>query len=201
MQCEIYCVLLVVLAAAVFPAMAEEKSGVDRPTARQVVERIKQHLGIPWSEKTVNTFKAGDPETPVTGIATTFLATIDVLERAAAAGKNLVITHEPTFYQNVEQTAPLGDDAVLAAKRALIAKHKLVVWRFHDHWHRRACDGILEGAVAKLGWAAYQHPAQLGVVPPPRIAPAARHAQRTNRASVRASSNCRRPRWRSWPTK
>src|SRR4051794_16001717 len=69
-------------------------------TARAVIERIQKQVGVPWRAQTVDTIKAGSPETPVTGIATTFMATFDVLQRAAAAGKNLVITHEPTFYSH-----------------------------------------------------------------------------------------------------
>ncbi|MBV9226759.1 MAG: Nif3-like dinuclear metal center hexameric protein, partial [Acidobacteriaceae bacterium] len=65
-------------------------------TARQVIERIQKQIGIAMPENTVDTFKAGDPDKPVTGIAVTMMATYDVLERAAASGKNLVITHEPT---------------------------------------------------------------------------------------------------------
>ena len=54
-------------------------------TARQVIGRIQKNVGVPWRSETVDTFKAGDPDTPVTGIATTMMATYDVLERAAAA--------------------------------------------------------------------------------------------------------------------
>ena len=64
------------------------------------MDRIKAQVGVPWREQTVDTIKAGDPETPVTGIATTVMATYDVLERAAASGHNLIITHEPTFYSH-----------------------------------------------------------------------------------------------------
>src|SRR4029077_10113020 len=64
-------------------------------TAGEVVERIKAHVGIPWMTQTVDTFKAGNPDTEVKGIAVTMMATLDVLQRAAAAGQNLVITHEP----------------------------------------------------------------------------------------------------------
>src|SRR4051812_27910827 len=76
-------------------------------TARQVIERIQKEVGVPWQQQTVDTFKAGDPDTPVTGVATTMMATYDVLTRAAAEGKNLVITHEPTFYGHLDQTADL----------------------------------------------------------------------------------------------
>src|SRR5262245_52486484 len=118
-------------------------------TARQVIERIQQHVGVPWREETVDTFKAGDPATAVSGIAVTMMATQDVLERAAAAGANLVITHEPTFYGHFDKPGDLeqAGDKVLAAKRAFIDAHHLVVWRFHAHWHARRPDGILAGMV------------------------------------------------------
>src|SRR4051812_21784306 len=67
-------------------------------TAQQVVDRIRAGVGVPWRDTTVDTFKAGAPATVVTGIATTVMATVDVLRRAAAARQNLIITHEPTFY-------------------------------------------------------------------------------------------------------
>ena len=43
-------------------------------TAKEVVEQIEAQVGIPWMEKTVDTFKAGDPQTRVTGIAVTMMA-------------------------------------------------------------------------------------------------------------------------------
>jgi putative NIF3 family GTP cyclohydrolase 1 type 2 len=144
--------------------------GQKRPiTAREIVARIEGHLGVPTPAKTVDTFKAGDPDTPVTGIAVTMMATYDVLERAAAAGDNLVITHEPTFYNHQDTTEALRNqgDAVLAQKEKFIADHHLVVWRFHDGWHAHQPDGILLGMTHALGWEKFQDKAQnhLFVVP------------------------------------
>lgn len=65
-------------------------------TARDVVERIQQNIGVPWREETVDTFKSGNPNAPIGGIAVTMMATIDVLQQAASCGANMVITHEPT---------------------------------------------------------------------------------------------------------
>ena len=84
-------------------------------TAQQVVDRIQkklQDLKIAWRAQTVDTFKAGAPETEVSAIATTGMATVDVLRRAAAAGRNFVITHEPTFYNHMDQTADLEADPI-----------------------------------------------------------------------------------------
>jgi NIF3 (NGG1p interacting factor 3) protein len=71
--------------------------------AREVISRIQARVGVPWQTETVDTFKAGNPDETVTGIAVTMMATMDVLERAAASGKNLVITHEPTFYNHLDK--------------------------------------------------------------------------------------------------
>src|SRR5580693_5590134 len=81
------------------------------PTASQVVERIKQNVGVPWRTETVDRFVAGDPETPVKGIATTMMATLDVIQRAAATGKNFVITHEPTFWLHQDTVTGLEQDS------------------------------------------------------------------------------------------
>lgn len=129
-------------------------------TARQAIDQIKAHVGVPWRDETVDTIKAGDPETLVTGIATTMMATFDVIRRAQAEGKNLVITHEPTFYSHLDKTDTLEmeKDAVWADKLKFIVDHKMVVWRFHDHWHMRRPDGIMEGVLHSLGWENFYNP-------------------------------------------
>jgi putative NIF3 family GTP cyclohydrolase 1 type 2 len=152
-----FCVLTIAFTFAYLlntPASTQE----NRLTARQVIERVKQNVGVPWRDQTVDTFKAGNPDAPVTGVATTMMATFDVLKRAAAAGKNLIITHEPTFYDHLDKTEDLEkeNDAVTAAKLAFIKEHNLVVWRFHDHWHARRPDGIQTGMVRALGWEKFQ---------------------------------------------
>jgi putative NIF3 family GTP cyclohydrolase 1 type 2 len=141
------------------PSIAQD-APANRLTARQVIERIRKNVGVAWLSQTVDTFKAGDPDTPVTGIAVTMMATYDVLQRAAAAGDNLIVTHEPTFYGHLDQTADLAkeNDPVLATKQAFIEKHHLVVWRFHDHWHARTPDGIQTGMIRALGWEKFQNP-------------------------------------------
>ncbi len=130
-----------------------------RLTAREVIARIQQQVGVLWQSDTVDTFKAGNPDTPVTGIAVTMMATLDVLQRAAGAGDNLIITHEPTFFDHLDTADQLPEkdnDPVLTEKRQFIEKHGLVIWRFHDHWHARTPDGIQTGMVHALGWEKFQ---------------------------------------------
>lgn len=149
------------LLAVAFLALCAPGAAQSSLSANQVVEQIKSHVGVPWSNETVDTFNSGDPETKVTGIAVTMMATLDVLQRAAAAGDNFVITHEPTFYNHLDKVDDLPEkeaDPVLAEKRAFIEQHHLIIWRFHDHWHRRNPDGIEAGMVRKLGWEKFQDP-------------------------------------------
>jgi len=127
-------------------------------TAGQVIDRIKSRVGVPWNTPTVDTIKAGSADTPVTGVAVTMMATLDVLQRAAKAGQNLVITHEPTFFDHLDPTDGLvrEHDTVTLAKLKFIAEHHMVVWRFHDHAHRMQPDIILSGVARALGWSAWQ---------------------------------------------
>lgn len=124
-------------------------------TANEVLERIKREVTCPWSKETVDTFKSGDPSDQVTGIACTFMATVDVLKEAAAKGCNLIITHEPTYYNHLDSKDKLINDPVYAAKQEIIDKNKLIIFRFHDHWHRTNPDGIYVGMARKMVWDTY----------------------------------------------
>ena len=147
---------LIVVALALSTGGEAQQS---RITARQLVAEIQKQVGVEWNKDTVDTFKAGNPDTVVTGVAVTMMATMDVLQRASAKGLNFVITHEPTFYSHLDTPEGVADtDPVWAEKRAFIEKHGLVVWRFHDHWHMRKPDGIEAGNVHALGWEKFQRP-------------------------------------------
>jgi len=124
-------------------------------TASDVLERIKGEVTCPWSEETVDTFKSGNPSDGVTGIACTFMATVDVLKEAAAKGLNLIITHEPTYYNHLDSRERLENDPVYAAKQEIIDKNNLIIFRFHDHWHRTDPDGIYVGMTRKMVWDSY----------------------------------------------
>jgi putative NIF3 family GTP cyclohydrolase 1 type 2 len=121
-------------------------------TVGQVIDRIKTNVGIPWREQTVDNLIAGTNEMPVRGIASTMMATLDVLQRASAKGLNLVITHEPTYYSHQDRTEPLQQDALYQLKRDFIQQHGMAVFHFHDHWHGHKPDGIATGMIRELGW-------------------------------------------------
>ena len=149
-----FSILMAILLGTVAGTTAQER----RISAREVVAEIQKQVGVEWQKDTVDTFKAGNPDTAVTGIAVTMMATMDVLQRASAKGLNFVITHEPTFYAHLDTPEGMPEsDPVWAEKRAFIEKHGMVVWRFHDHWHMRKPDGIEAGMVRSLGWEKFQN--------------------------------------------
>jgi putative NIF3 family GTP cyclohydrolase 1 type 2 len=142
----------------------------------------------------VDTFKAGDSTTVVTGIAVTMMATFDVLQRAAKHGDNLIITHEPTFYSHRDTTLVLEteNDAVLSAKKKFIADHGLVVWRFHDAPHAQSPDVIKSAMARALGFSGYvmKENASAYQIPPTTLrALASSAATKLGAGAVRISGN------------
>ena len=135
-------------------------------TARQIVDRISVHLGVPPRPTTVDGFLAGDPDAVVRGVAVTMMATLDVLHRAAERGLDLVITHEPLYFDHhgaSDAVLAAEADPVYAAKSAFVAEHGLVVVHLHDAWHDRRPDGILTGTARALGWLGAERPGDPGV--------------------------------------
>ena len=154
-------------AAAAAPLLDTVSLRAASLTAQQIVDRVREHVGVAWRSPSVDTFKAGDPSTVVTGVVTTSLATMDVLRRAARAGANMVITGGPTFYSRADTPAPPAgrrgsapstpsSDPVFAAKIDFIRTNNLVVWRFSDHWRRRTPDPAAQGLIDTLGWTQYR---------------------------------------------
>ena len=163
-----FTVITGIVAATRIPLRAATAS-----TAQEIVARIQTSLGVEGSSTSPDGFKAGDPNTPVKGIATTAMATLDVLKRASAAGANLVITYEPTFFGRPDgptttPSAPPGsngrapgrspfrltqDDAVYQAKKQFIEKNGLVVYRLRDAWQSRKENEMTSALAESLGWA------------------------------------------------
>jgi len=142
-------------AGALAPAQLKGTVGPSL-TVGQVVERIKANVGIPWRAETVDRMIAGSADTPVTGIATIMMATLEMIERAQAAGKNMVISHEPTFWSHQDDVSQLKDDELYKYKLDFIEKNRMAVFHFHDHWHGHKPDGIATGMARELGWEKYQ---------------------------------------------
>jgi len=138
-----------VAAAAAQTALAQSAAPL---TADQVLDRIRQNIGVPWREHNVDNIVFGSGSSAVKGIATTMMATFDVVKRSVAAGMNLIVSHETPVYMHQDDVKPLASDATYLAKKEFIEKNQAVVFHFHDHWHAHRPDGIGAGMVRELGW-------------------------------------------------
>lgn len=143
-------VAILLMAVVLLPAQARP----NKVTARQVIAEMQQNLTCKWNKETVDTFKSGNPDEVVTGVATCMFANMETLQKAVAHGCNLIIAHEPTFYNHLDEA--MENDPVVEKKQAYIKQHGLIIFRFHDHWHQTKPDGIYVGMVDKLGWKTNQ---------------------------------------------
>jgi hypothetical protein len=173
--------VMIFLCATVLPICGAAQTS----TANDVIRRIQQRYPAPVAD-TVDTVKAGDPATPVTGIATTFLDTMEVLREANRRGLNLVITHEPTFYNHRDNTTFFSSDPVYQEKLAFIEQHHMVVFRLHDEIHGTAPDHIAQGLIEALGWQSYTTPNDPfhATIPPTSLAALAKQIQAKLKANT-----------------
>ena len=120
--------------------------------AAEVVDRIKKNLGAPWRETTYrDTYKSGGPETEVTGIATTVFVTLEVIQRASAAGLNMIIPHEDTFWNDRDDGRIVSRDPLYKTKVDLLQQKNIVIFRMHDHMHAQRPDFTYAGSARLVG--------------------------------------------------
>ncbi|MDR3694397.1 Nif3-like dinuclear metal center hexameric protein [Mucilaginibacter sp.] len=144
-----------ILSSPIAGLAAEPEKKEETYTVKQIMDLfIKDVPGGVLSE-TVDTLKAGSPDTKVTGIVTTMFATIAVIRNAIDLGANFIIAHEPTFYNHEDKTDWLQDDKVYRYKANLLKEHNIAVWRNHDYIHHLVPDGVTMGVLDQLGWQKY----------------------------------------------
>ncbi|MBR5867858.1 MAG: Nif3-like dinuclear metal center hexameric protein [Clostridia bacterium] len=98
--------------------------------------------------ETVDTLKAGDPNTEVSGIAVGMFATPEVIREAHRLGANLLVVHEPTFYDHHDRH--LENDPVTIAKEALLKEFGITLYRYHDFPHCATPDLICDGVTRAM---------------------------------------------------
>jgi putative NIF3 family GTP cyclohydrolase 1 type 2 len=144
-------------------------------TAQAIVDGIQQKLGSGWKDTPVDAFRAGNKDVEVKGIATTFAPSLEVLEKAVAAGTNMIISRESPFW--MRSNAPGGgagqppnglgggnahkvpdDDPTYRAKLDYITSHNLVVYQLFANWNARQPNAQLQGLAEALGWEKYYKP-------------------------------------------
>ncbi|MBN1676741.1 MAG: Nif3-like dinuclear metal center hexameric protein [Kiritimatiellae bacterium] len=117
---------------------------------------IREHLlaRAPWvdRDRTVDTVKAGDPQKPVATVGVGWMATRYDLRAAHAAGCDLFITHEPTFYDHRElPESDCREHEPAKTKKAFLDETGMVVLRIHDTWDNWPGIGIRDSWAKGLG--------------------------------------------------
>lgn len=97
---------------------------------------------------TCDTCKAGDPDKEIGKVAVAMFPTVDVVRAAAEWGADLLIVHEPTYFNHMDDHS---DDKIEMEKRALIESTGMTIYRYHDHPHGMRRDMIAEGEYEALG--------------------------------------------------
>jgi putative NIF3 family GTP cyclohydrolase 1 type 2 len=134
----------------------------------------------------VDGFIAGKSDTPVRGVVTTYAPSLEVLRKAVASGKNLVISRESPYWSRSPaqirrgtggfgaDTQPaesggagvgpvsMDNDPAYRAKRDFIAANDLVVYRFFVNWNARLPNPQLQGLARALGWESRYAPSPGG---------------------------------------
>jgi putative NIF3 family GTP cyclohydrolase 1 type 2 len=151
-------------------------------TAETVVDRIRRQCGVGWRASDVDAFLAG--------IATTYAPSLEVLHKAVASGKNMIVSLESPYWSRPASmipgtTSPTGlqegppgfrlvgspaeggtgqqdrnDDPLLVEKRDYIGSNNLVIYRFVENWIARQPDPALGALVEALGWEKGYRPPQ-----------------------------------------
>lgn len=116
-----------------------------------VIEKIESWASVPVDrEKTCDRVKVGNALNDVSKVAVAMFGTPDVIRAAAEWGAELLVVHEPLFYEHHD----ISRDCFLAKhKEKLIEQSGLTVYRCHDHAHAMEPDVIYDGELLKLGIA------------------------------------------------
>jgi putative NIF3 family GTP cyclohydrolase 1 type 2 len=131
---------------------------------KAILDHFLSHTERVDREKTVDRIIAGDPEKDVERCLVTWMASFSVLRQVVERRIPLLICHEPTFWNHLEDKPandPLGQD-----KAQFIRDSGLVVLRNHDCWDLWPEIGIpwawakflgLGNSPSRIGAGGYQH--------------------------------------------
>ena len=102
--------------------------------ARELRDYFISHADWLNPADTVDTFKHGDPDVEVRSVAVTWMLTLNAIDKVRSLGANLVVTHEPTFWDHFDNPDLVKNDPLYAAKLRKLDQAGLTVLRLHDTW-------------------------------------------------------------------
>jgi len=111
----------------------------------------------PWvnPERTVDTVKFGDGSKPVKKVAVCWYPSLKTIQAASELGCNLLITHEPTWWDHFDKPGGWRDKEPGLEKTKLLEKSGMVVARLHDTWDNWPEIGIRDSFAKGLGFTKF----------------------------------------------
>jgi len=119
--------------------------------AKDVLEHFLSRADYVNRQKTVDRIIAGNPEKDVDRCIVTWMPSFRALRTMADRGISLMVCHEPTFWNHVDDRPT--NDAIGVQKQRFIAEHDIVIIRNHDCWDRWPDLGIPWAWAKFLGFA------------------------------------------------
>jgi putative NIF3 family GTP cyclohydrolase 1 type 2 len=116
-------------------------------------------------EPSVDRIVIGDPGTVVKKIGTAWMPYWETLKEAVAAGVNVLVVHEPTFYTHwdldgwkeeklsIPDTAQVKYEELIQSKKQWIEEKGMVIIRCHDVWDKFPGTGIPFALGQALGFS------------------------------------------------
>ncbi|NLH15120.1 MAG: hypothetical protein GX455_00940 [Phycisphaerae bacterium] len=130
-------------------------SGQNRPNPQYTTTDIREYLlsHSPWVDRnnTVDTVKSGDPSRPVRKAGVSWFSSLYDIQAAIRAGCDLLIVHEPTFWEHAAGETSWRNRGPGNAKSKVLADSGLVVLRAHDTWDNWPEIGIRDSWAKFLG--------------------------------------------------
>ena len=124
---------------------------------KEVIQKILDYHPYIENYEGCDGYKSGSGEDECTGVAVALVPTLNVLQKAAEAGCNLVLVHEPTNYEGPDYAEWKEDysNQIYDMKYKMINENHLTIYRDHDHMHFHNPDSIFTGVMKELGWLDY----------------------------------------------
>ncbi|HOX39547.1 MAG TPA: Nif3-like dinuclear metal center hexameric protein [Candidatus Brocadiia bacterium] len=116
---------------------------------------IREYLlsNSPWvnRDKTVDTVKIGDPSKPIAKAGVCWYSAFKTIRAAHEAGCQLLICHEPTFWEHAAPEQHWRNEEPGLTKRKFLEQTGMVILRAHDSWDNWPDIGIRDSWAAGLG--------------------------------------------------
>lgn len=105
---------------------------------------------VDW-ETTADRFKAGDPAEKMRKIGVAWMGSLNAMKQAHEAGCNVLVVHEPIYYNHFDNHEPVEEDPGFLAKKAFLDSTGMIVYRCHDAWDYMPGIGVRDSWARQMG--------------------------------------------------